>query len=101
MKENNLINVVAQGFYGNKTEVKIYVENMDSFILGCMDASIVNERTDRTIIHIPNTDGIVVVYNKYQEEEALDYKRKVFEVEKYELHAYVGPFFPIYVHQHE
>lgn len=70
----NLLVVMAQGFYGNKTMTEIKLENLDRFILGYIDNSImVTEKVDRTIINIPNTN-IVVIYNKYEEEKKLKVK---------------------------
>ena len=68
-EKNNVIRVVAQAFYGNKVETVIEKENVDRFILGYLDDSIpVTEKIDRTIVEIPNLDGIVIVYNKHFEE---------------------------------
>jgi hypothetical protein len=67
---NNTINIMAQGFYGNKTTTSIDVKDMDKFILGYLDNTIpVTEKIDRTIVHVPNTDNIVIIYNKHQEED--------------------------------
>ena len=72
-KEKN-INIVAQAFYGNRVATEINRENVDRFILGYVDNDIVvTEKIDRTIINVPNTDNIVIVYNKYAE-EALEQK---------------------------
>lgn len=71
----NLLKVVAQAFYGNRTETEVKLENLDRFILGYIDNSIpITEQTDRTVVNI-NAD-IVVVYNKYQEEKKRDLKRE-------------------------
>ena len=70
---NKQINIVAQAFYGNRVGTEIKVNDMDRFILGYLDSSLpVTEKIDRTIIKIPNEDGIVIVYNKYEEEEELN-----------------------------
>jgi len=77
---NKKITVIAQAFYGNKTKTEINLEKLDHFILGYLDDSIgVTEPIDRTIIKIPNTNNIVLVYNKYQEEE-LSHKVKPLAV---------------------
>lgn len=74
---NNVINVIAQGFYGNKTATDVKMENLDKFILGYLDDSIpITEKIDRTIIKVPNTDNIVIVYNKYEEDEFRNGDRK-------------------------
>ena len=67
---SNTINIMAQAFYGNRTETSINVKDMDRFILGYLDNSIpITEKIDRTIVNVPNADNIVIVYNKYQEED--------------------------------
>ena len=78
---NNLINIMAQGFYGNRTATKIDKDDVDRFVLGYLDKSLeVRSKIDRTIIHVPNTDNIVIVYNKYQEEETRLYNNKPYVV---------------------
>ena len=68
---NNLVRIVSQAFYGNRTETEIERENIDRFVLGYLDNDIpiINE-IDRTIVRVPNTDNIVIVYNKHKEAEA-------------------------------
>ena len=78
---NNLLKIVAQAFYGNRTGTEVKVENLDSFILGYTDNFIkVTEKIDRTVVKIPNTNNLVIVYNKHQEEEKKDLKRKPLAV---------------------
>lgn len=69
MKEKvERIFVIAQAFYGNRTGTTIKREDVDCIILGYLDSSLVNhEQIDRTIIRIPNSDQLVLIYNKYQE----------------------------------
>ncbi len=86
MNKNNVIKVMAQGFYGNRTATEVNRENVDRFILGYMDDSLkVTEKVDRTIVNIPNTDNIVIVYNKYEEEYELNKKERLFNENGYEL----------------
>lgn len=83
---NNLISIVAQAFYGNRTGTEIRKENVDSFILGHIDGNSYKEDiVDRTIISVPNTDNIVIVYNKYEEEKRLNDKKEYFAEDNYEL----------------
>ena len=83
---DNTIKIMAQAFYGNRTVTEVNRENIDTFILGYLDDSLaVTEKVDRTIIDIPNTDNIVFVYNKYEEEEALSRKEELFKTKNYEL----------------
>jgi hypothetical protein len=68
---NDLIRIVSQAFYGNRTETEVERKNIDRFVLGYLDASIpIDKEIDRTIVRVSNADNIVIVYNKYQEEEA-------------------------------
>ena len=65
-----LITIMTQAFYGNRTGTQIEVKNMDRFILGHLDDIIpVTEKIDRTIVRVPNTDNLVIIYNKYREEK--------------------------------
>lgn len=65
---NNIIAIVSQAFYGNRVGTEIHKKDVDRFILGYQDDTIVTEPIDRTIVNIPNTDGIVIVYNKHRED---------------------------------
>ena len=73
--KKNVIEVVAQAFYGNHVSTEVNKEDVDRFILGYQTNDIpVTEPIDRTIVNIPNTDNIVIVYNKHEEEEKLKNK---------------------------
>ena len=66
----NRITVMAQAFYGNRTITETTLESMDALVLGYLDRKLCNkERIDRTIVPIPGSDKVVLVYNKNQEEE--------------------------------
>lgn len=79
-KNKDLLRVVSQAFYGNRTATEVKLEELDRFILGYIDSSIpMTEKVDRTIINIPNTE-FVIVYNKYQEGNKKDSKRKPLAV---------------------
>ena len=74
MKEMNrvdVINVMAQQFYGNRTGTKIDRKYIDYFIRGCMDDYNPEEIKDvsRKVVLIPGSDNIVVVYDQTQEDE--------------------------------
>lgn len=85
-KKNNLISIMTQAFYGNRTRTKINKENIDRFVLGYIDDSItVTESIDRTIINVPNTNNVVIVYNKYQEEDKLQKKEALLKEENYAM----------------
>lgn len=83
MSNVKMINIVSQAFYGNRVGTKINVEDVDRFILGDLSNDVINEPIDRTIIRIPNTDNIVIVYNKYKEEERKNFKEEVFKAENH------------------
>lgn len=84
--EKNVIGIVSQAFYGNRVGTEVKKENIDSFILGYQSNDIpVTEPIDRTIINIPNTDNIVIVYNKYEEEAALNRKEELLKEKDYVL----------------
>lgn len=83
---NNLISIIAQAFYGNRTGTEIKKENIDRFILGILDNSIpIEETVDRTIIPIPNMENLVIVYNKHQEGKKLKDKEEYLKEDGYEL----------------
>ena len=87
-KENkkNSIFVIAQGFYGNRTGTDVRREKIDRFILGYIDDSIdFGDPIDRSIIRIPNTDNLVLIYNKFSEEKRLLEKEKLLAKENYHL----------------
>ena len=78
-KETEHIDVLMMGFYGNRTIVDMTREqiengskgvNLEHYILGVLDVVAVNgrEKLDTTIISIPNTNNLVLIYNKYQED---------------------------------
>ena len=74
MRNNNLMTIVVQGFYGNKTTTQIRPEQFDAIMLGWLDFELFEkmrdkEKIDRTILRVPGTDNLVLVYNKYREEE--------------------------------
>ena len=80
----NLIFVVAQGFYGNRTGTEIRKEDIDRFILGYQsDELSVSEPIDRTVIHLPGTSDLVLIYNKHQEAEWLEKKERAFREDNY------------------
>lgn len=81
---NNLINIMAQGFYGNRTMTAIKKEDIDNFIVGHhTDEFPAIEPIDRTIIELPNTDGLVIIYNKYNEERAKELKDEALKEDNY------------------
>lgn len=85
-KRSDLLTIIAQAFYGNRTMTEISPEDMDRIILGYLDKSLeITEPVDRTVVRIPGADGFVLVYNKYQEEKRLKEKERLLKEENYEL----------------
>ena len=85
-ENKNAISIVAQAFYGNRMGTEVNRENIDRFILGYLDNDlVVKEPIDRTIIRVPNTDNLVIVYNKYFEEEERNRKEELFNEKNYVL----------------
>lgn len=73
MNNTNIISIISQAFYGNRVETEIDREKVDAFILGHIDGDVNEwEKVDRTIINLPNLDGIVLVYNKHNEERVIN-----------------------------
>ena len=82
--KNGLIRIVAQAFYGNFTCTEIRPDDVDSFILGHQDSEMkISEPVDRTVVHLPGSDELVLVYNRYQEEKALQNKERAFREDGY------------------
>lgn len=78
------ITILSQAFYGNRTLTEIKVIDMDRFILGYLDDSInLTKPVDRTIVRIPGADNLVLVYNNYEEQKALEDKEKLFRESDY------------------
>ena len=82
--KNEHISIISQAFYGNRTGTEIRRENIDRFILGYQtDDFDVTEAIDRTVIHLPGSDNLVLVYNKHQEEERLKVKERALREDNY------------------
>lgn len=82
--KNELVCIISQAFYGNRTGTEIRRENIDRFILGYQTDDVdVTEAIDRTVIHLLGSDNLVLVYNKYQEEERLKVKERALREDNY------------------
>lgn len=69
--------VIVQGIYGNRTGMNVSVEDLDGLLLGVISNSLIDETlVDRSIIKIPEIENLVLIYNKYQEEQILRNKEK-------------------------
>ena len=84
-KKNTLIDIVTQAFYGNRVGTEVKLENIERFIVGCLDDFPIKQPLDKTIIKMPNADNIVIVYNKYKEEERKKLAEKLLREENYVL----------------
>ena len=77
-KKEKTIIIVTQQFYGNKVIVEIKERNLDNFVLGLIaeESEIGFDITelfpkDRTIVKIPNSENLYLIYNKYTEERRI------------------------------
>lgn len=78
------INIIAQAFYGNRTGTEICTEDIDRFILGYLDSTLpVTEAIDRTVVHLPGSELLVLIYNQYEEEESRSLKKRAWEEAQY------------------
>ena len=85
-KNSELLTIIAQAFYGNRTMTFIPPEDIDRIILGYPGRRFeVEEPIDRTIVRVPGSDNMVLIYNKYQEERRLKDKERYLKEENYEL----------------
>ncbi len=72
--KREMMYVMFQALYGNRVVFRIPEEDVDMYIQGCMSREDFNpERNeiDRTIVPLPGTENLVLIYNKYQEERRL------------------------------
>lgn len=84
--KNNCISIITQAFYGNRTATEIRKESLDRFILGYQSDDIqITEPIDRTIIHLPGSEKLVLIYNKYQEEKSLELKARALREANYAI----------------
>ena len=84
--KNEYIVIMTQAFYGNRTGTKIEEKNLDRFILGYQDESLpITKPIDRTIVKLPCSDDLVLIYNKHQELSRLQEKEKYFLEDGYIL----------------
>lgn len=79
----DLITVVSQAFYGNRTGTEIHKDKIDRFILGHLDDYRFDDPIDRSIVYLPGSDKLVLIYNKYQEADRLECKNRVFKEDNY------------------
>lgn len=82
----NVITVMAQAFYGNRVITETTPDHIDARVLGWTGEILVkDEKIDRTILPVPGSDQVVLIYNKYQEEKKRAYREKLIREEGYVL----------------
>lgn len=72
--KREMMYVMFQALYGNRVVFRIPEEDVDMYIQGCMSRKDFNperNKIDRTIVPLPGTENLVLIYNKYQEERRL------------------------------
>ena len=86
-KNNDLIKVITQAFYGNRVGTAVSLEKLDRFVIGCLHDMPIDEsrKLDRTIIKMPNADNLVIIYNKYEEEKDIELVKTTLEKDGYEI----------------
>lgn len=86
VKKEKMLTIMIQAFYGNRNLTRVRESGFDQLILGIPAPEFYQEKgIDRTIIPLEGTDHLVLVYNRYQEEERLKKKEKLLEEENYVL----------------
>lgn len=84
--QKHLITIMTQAFYGNRTCTQVKPESLDAFIQGYINAEMFDgEDIDRTIVRVPGTDNLVIIYNGIKEVEALQRKEKALKEKGYEM----------------
>ena len=60
---------MAQAFYGNRVITETTPDKLDALVLGYIGIMPSKDvMIDRSIIHVPGSDQVVLVYNRYREE---------------------------------
>lgn len=71
--------IIAQAFYGNRVLTEVGEEHLDKFILGRIDYDFPlskEDKIDRTVLKLPEDNNLAIVYNKYEEEKAIEDLKK-------------------------
>ena len=78
---SELIDIISQAFYGNRTHTQVRRNEIDWFITGQLNSTATgrdnnggNLSKNREVIRIPGTDDLVLIYNK--SEEAIRVQKK-------------------------
>ena len=90
-KRKDLIFVVAQQFYGNRTGTEIERDKVDYFLHGYLDYSFEKPTTNLKIVHVPGSEHVVIVYDQLQEDEYVNVKfPEFYEQEGAEYKEHTG-----------
>lgn len=89
-RKNNRIDIVAQGFYGNRTGTAIVRDEVKYFIRGYISEDLYDDEAIANVnlqyVPTPGNKDIVIVYDQYQEDEYVNVefpKRYERDNEKY------------------
>lgn len=85
----DLIYIVAQQFYGNRTATEIRRDEVDYFLQG-MPSLPKAKPVDRRVVKVPNSDHVVIVYDQNQEDEYVNIEFPEFyakECAEYQEHT--------------
>ena len=69
VQNEDTIWVMAQAIHGNRASIEIYEKDIDGVLQGCPVDPPEDLRfpIDQTIVRIPDTEDLFLMYNKYQE----------------------------------
>ena len=73
----DMIFIVAQGFYGNRTGTEIRRDEVNYFLKGILSPELFpgeDESVDHRIIKVPGSDHVVIIYDQNQEDEYMNVK---------------------------
>ncbi len=73
----DMIFIVAQGGYGNRTGTEIRRDEINCLLKGVLSPELFpgeDETVDRRIIRVPGSDNVVIVYDQNQEDEYMNVK---------------------------
>ncbi|SFA86821.1 hypothetical protein SAMN05216249_10419 [Acetitomaculum ruminis DSM 5522] len=77
-RSENSFQIMIQALFGNRVLTYAKEENLDNLILGWFgkkQPEFTNEKIDRSVVKIPGTKNLYLIYNKYKEEEVLEYMK--------------------------
>ena len=87
----DLLIIITQAFYSNRTQTGLLEPDIDQFIqMGSIGGDPITGKpfslsypSDRTIVRIPGTEELILMYNKYMEEHSLEECKEYFEKDGY------------------